>query len=77
MTQLTIHTKDDCIEVKLEKTKAEWLLAQLEVLSIFNTTQRTIAQLTADFEATFSEDFELFWYSKPIVTLKESGLLIV
>ena len=76
MTQWIIHLKDDCIEINLEEAKAEWFMMQLEILSIFNQEQRTISQLKTDFEAKF-DDFELFWYSKPIMTLKEAGLLIM
>jgi len=35
-----------------------------------------MAQLKADFEIDF-DDFEIFWYSKPIITLKDTGILIM
>ncbi|MDX2361769.1 MAG: B12-binding domain-containing radical SAM protein [Crocinitomicaceae bacterium] len=76
MTQLTMHLKNDCIEINLEEAKAEWLMKQLEDLSIFKKDQRTLSQLKSDFESKFG-DFEIFWYSKPIMTLKETGLLIM
>lgn len=76
MCQLTMHLKDDCVEISLEQPKATWFLNQIEVLSIFNKEQRTMAQLKADFEIDF-DDFEIFWYSKPIMTLKDTGILIM
>jgi hypothetical protein len=76
MCQLTMHLKDNYVEISLEKAKAVWLLQQIEVLSIFSKEQRTMAQLKADYETKF-EDFEIFWYAKPIMTLKEAGLLIM
>ncbi|MCH2223735.1 MAG: radical SAM protein [Crocinitomicaceae bacterium] len=76
MTELTIHLKDDCVEVSMEESKANWFLDQIKTLSIYNTDQRTIAQLKIDFEANF-DDFEIFWYSKAIMTLKETGILII
>jgi hypothetical protein len=36
----------------------------------------TFTELKADFE-THLPNFELFWYSKPLVTLRENGLLAV
>ncbi len=76
MSQWVIHTKDDCIDVKMEADKAEWFLKQINVLSIFNKEERTLGQLKTDFENQF-DDFELFWYSKPMLTLKEAGLIIL
>lgn len=75
MTQLTIHLKDNCVEISLEAAKAQWFIRQIERLSIFNKGQRTLAQLKADFETQF-DNFELFWYSKPMEALKEAGLLL-
>ena len=36
----------------------------------------TFNQLKSDFEITM-EDFELFWYSKQMMTLKDLGLLVL
>ena len=36
----------------------------------------TFQEIKADFEMKL-EDFELFWYSKPIKTLREFGLLVL
>jgi hypothetical protein len=76
MTRLIMHTVDNCVEISLEETTAAWFLMQIEVLSIFNKETRTISQLKTDFEAKF-DNFELFWYSKPMMELRETGLLIL
>jgi hypothetical protein len=52
------------------------LLNVLEQLSPHNEKQLSFNQLKNDFE-TYFEDFELFWFSKPIRILKEHGLLVL
>jgi ABC-type phosphate/phosphonate transport system substrate-binding protein len=47
----------------------------LEKLSVYSANNSTIAELKADFELKF-DDFELFWYSKPINQLREAGLIV-
>ena len=74
MIKLIFHDKRDTIEISLDKDKAEWLVTSLESLSVFQNKNQTFAQLKTDFEIRF-EDFELFWYSKPMNTLKDFGLL--
>ena len=76
MTKLTFHDKTETFEITLEKEKAEWLIAILEVTSVYNVTIQTFGQIKENFEAKF-EDFELFWYSKPIATLRQFGLLVI
>jgi hypothetical protein len=58
----------------LEKETGNWLIDTLETLTPASERQISFGQLKADFELYF-EDFELFWYSKPINKMKELGLL--
>jgi hypothetical protein len=74
MLQLTFHGKTEILKIALESNKGEWLVKILEQISIQNEKQLTFEQLKADFESRF-EDFELFWYSKPILSLRKHGLL--
>jgi hypothetical protein len=76
MMQLTFHDKVETFQISLEKEKAIWLIATLETTSILTEKTITFSQLKLDFEIHF-EDFELFWYSKPINTLREFGLLVL
>jgi len=76
MMKLTFHDKTETFEITIEKDKAQWLIKTLEAISVFNDNKITFTQLKSDFETNF-EDFELFWYSKPINTLREFGLLIL
>ena len=74
MIKLFFHQKTHSFEISLEQDKGNWLLEKLKFLSVSNEQRFTFQQLKNDFELQF-EDFELFWYSKPINTLKEFGLL--
>jgi hypothetical protein len=74
MMQLIFHQKTHSFEISLEADKGNWLIETLENISVLNEKAKTFQQLKLEFEKQF-DDFELFWYSKPINTLKEFGLL--
>uniref|UniRef100_UPI00374442EF B12-binding domain-containing radical SAM protein n=1 Tax=Chryseobacterium pennipullorum TaxID=2258963 RepID=UPI00374442EF len=74
-TLLTFHLKTNIVKVELEKDKATWLMDVLEETSIQNQKKTTIQQLKTNFEQHF-EDFELFWFSKPMQQLKENGVIL-
>ncbi|WP_264521953.1 B12-binding domain-containing radical SAM protein [Flavobacterium sp. N1994] len=83
MMKLTFHDKKETFEISLEKDKANWLLRTLDDITIKNyyatpnkEMQVTFIQLKTDFETQF-DDFELFWFSKPIAILKEFGLILI
>jgi len=72
---LTFHLKTNIVTVELEQEKAEWLMKILEEHAIENLKKPTIQQLKNNFEENF-EDFELFWFSKPMQQLKENGVIL-
>jgi hypothetical protein len=76
MIQLTFHDKKESFEVKLYKNEGDWLVKILEKISVYNQKTMTFSEIKIDFEQQF-ENFELFWQSKPIVILKEFGLLVL
>jgi len=76
LLQLAFHTKTACIELVLEKETGAWFLDVLETLIPTSEKQTSFKQLKTDFETHF-EDFELFWYSKPVQNIKELGLLVL
>ncbi|SDW20599.1 Radical SAM superfamily enzyme YgiQ, UPF0313 family [Lutibacter oricola] len=73
---MTFHDKLESFEITMDKEKGTWFLAILKKLSIHENSTLTFSELKADFETSFN-DFELFWYSKPINILKEYGLLVL
>ncbi len=76
MTTLTFHDKKEPFSILTNKNEGEWLVETLEKISVLNVKNYTFQELKADFELSL-EDFELFWYSKPIKTLREYKLLIL
>lgn len=74
-TLLTFHLKTNIVKVELEQEKAEWLMNVLEENAVENSKKPTIQQLKNQFEENF-DDFELFWFSKPMQQLKENGVIL-
>lgn len=74
-TLLTFHLKTNIVKVEMEQDKAEWLVNILEEHSIDHQKKPTVQQLKNNFEESF-EDFELFWFSKPMQQLKENGVIL-
>lgn len=73
---LTVHHKRECFDLSLELERGKWLNEQLHQLKINSSKPKTYGELKSDFETRF-EDFEFFWHSKPMLTLRDYGLLVV
>ena len=77
MAKLTFHEKTNVFSINLEKEKAEWLLETLEEITLNKKNKILLFNdLKNSFENNF-DDFELFWYSKPMQTLKENGVILI
>lgn len=74
-TRITFHLKTNIISVDFEQEKGEWLIKVLQENTFENPKRITLQQLKTDFENDF-EDFELFWFSKPMQQLKENGVIL-
>ncbi|MEY4835884.1 MAG: hypothetical protein RI980_1999 [Bacteroidota bacterium] len=73
MAKLSFHFKTETIEISLEKNQANWLVKTIKSLS---NQSLLLKDIKIDFESQF-EDFELFWFSKQISLLRNSGLLVL
>ena len=71
---LTFNTKTDVFDIDMTVENGNWLNAILPNLSPESGNLKTLQDLKSDYEKDF-ENFELFWYSKPIQVLRENGLL--
>jgi hypothetical protein len=60
----------------MNKEHGDWLVELLKKIAVSNTKICTLQEIKFDFETTF-DDFELFWFSKPVMLLKDNGLLII
>ena len=76
MMTLTFHDKKESFTIQTGKNQGEWLVEMLEKISVSNSKIYSFQEIKSDFE-THLEDFELFWYSKPVNTLREYGLLVL
>ncbi len=76
LINLAFHTKNDLLEISFEKEKGEWLLEILETISVKGNSTLNFSQIKESFENKF-DDFEPFWYSKPIKKLRDYGLLVL
>ena len=71
------HDKKESFSVQMHKDEGEWFAKIIEDLMVCNVKQKSFQQLKNDYEQKGLEDFELFWHSKPLKTLKSFGLLIL
>ncbi|WP_316849030.1 B12-binding domain-containing radical SAM protein [Pedobacter agri] len=76
MASLTFHDKKESLTIQTNKIEGEWLASILEKIHISKKKVFSFAEVKTDFEAEM-ENFELFWYSKPVNTLREFGLLVL
>lgn len=80
---LTFHDKKESFTIQSGREETEWLLGLLQKISAFYNLPAdekpisTFAQVKQDYENAGLADFELFWYSKPVNTLREYGLLVL
>jgi hypothetical protein len=73
---LTFHDKKESFDIQISKNEAEWLAGILQKISVSGPKVYTFQEIKADFE-TSMEHFELFWYSPPVYTLRDFGLLVL
>lgn len=76
MMQLIFYDKKETFTIQTNQKEGEWLVKILDVISVSNSKITQLQELKADYEKELN-DFELFWYSKSIITLKNFGLLIL
>ena len=76
MSKLIFHSKLQTFEISVEQDKALWLVDVLNLVVISNDKKVTFGELKSSFENSFA-DFELFFHSKPVDTLRQFGLLVL
>ena len=76
MMTLTFQDKKEMFSIQTNITEGKWLVEMLQKTAISNNKTNTLLELKNDFENEL-EDFELFWFSKPVTTLREFGLLVL
>ena len=76
MMKLTFHNKTQSYDISLNAEEGKWLVKTLEEISVLTNNKTTFSQLKSDFEKQF-DDFELFWFSKPVQVLRNTSLLVL
>lgn len=74
---LTIQLKSKTLELVFEKQEGLWLAEKLDYLHIRNSSGYSLKTLQADYEEKTQGDFILFWNSKSLLKLRDSGLLVL
>ncbi len=72
---LTFHDKKETFSLKLNQAQGIWLVEMLDKISTKKQKTYTFQEIKTDFEAAGFEDFELFFYNKPVNVLRDYGLL--
>lgn len=74
---LTFVTKGANVSMSVEPEKGEWLLGLLERVDVRNLRLLTLGEVKADYEKNGWDDFELWWWNKPVNGLWKVGLLCI
>lgn len=74
MAQLQFHDLKDSFTIQLAENEGIWLQKTLNQCQINQTQKMKLAEMQASYEQEF-ENFELFWQSKPLKTLRSVGLV--
>ena len=77
MMQLTFHDKKESFLVQMNREEGEWFVELLQSISVENAKIKSFLEIKSDYEEKGLENFELFWHSKPLKTLKSFGLLVL
>lgn len=72
---LTFHDKKETFSIKLNQAQGIWLVEMLNKISTKKQKTYTFQEIKTDYEAAGFEDFELFFYNKPVNVLRDYGLL--
>lgn len=74
---LTFHDKKESFTVQVDKEQGEWLASFLVKSAVSGKEVMTFAKAKQSYEDAGLDDFELLWYSKPVNTLRDYGLLVL
>ena len=74
MLQLTLHNNLQTINIRFETSKGVWIMEILQEICV-NKSFR-FSQFEEAYKQKF-EEFDFFWFSKPMSELKEYGLLVL
>lgn len=77
MANLVFQDKKETVRISVDLAQGAWLVQMLQKLSIAQKETLTFQEVKAHYESDGLQDFELFWYSKPVQSLRNYGLLVL
>lgn len=78
MAGMTFHDKKESYTIQITRGQGEWLTELLKEIALQPDNKvKSFQQVKESYENAVEDDFELFWYSKPVNTLREYGLLVL
>ena len=77
MRALTFHNKSESFTIQIPEEQGRWLTTFLATVNATYGKIVTYSQAKISYEKSGLEDFEMFWFSKPVNVLREKGLLVL
>jgi hypothetical protein len=77
MVALILHNRDQEVKISMNGIQGEWLYSRLAELNVRNRKTITFEALKQDFLQNVPADFNLFWKSPALQTLRENGLILL
>lgn len=74
---LTFHNKQNITNIKLSKEHGQWFYELLQVINKADMGTFSMQQVKASYEEAGLEDFELFWFNKPMNQMHINGLWVL
>ncbi len=74
---LTFHNKQNITNIKLSKEHGQWFYELLQEINKAEMGTFSMQQVKASYEEAGLEDFELFWFNKPMNQMHINGLWVV
>lgn len=74
---LTFHNKQNITNIKLSKEHGQWFYELLQEINKAEMGTFSMQQVKASYGAAGLEDFELFWFNKPMNQMHINGLWVV
>ncbi|MBI1301117.1 MAG: radical SAM protein [Alphaproteobacteria bacterium] len=73
---LVFHTPEGEDEVVLDQERGDWVMALIKQSNVCSGKPLTFEEVKVGYEQLFG-DIAPFWYSKPVYSLREAGLLVL
>jgi len=77
MAEITIHQKDDFVQLNVKEDVGNWIIKILQLSSIYSKNDYSFKDVIKSFEEESLGNFDIFSNGYAFKTLKECGLLII